>query len=324
MNNTQTTAHTNIALIKYWGKKDSQLRLPYNDSLSLTLDGYYTTTSTKFIDQADDQIWLNQKPAPLAFATRVQHFLDYVRQLNHSKQAILVQTDNHVPTAAGLASSASGFAALAGSLNYLFQMHLDLKTLSILARHGSGSATRSIFGGFVRWYHGHDDQSSFAEEIDGADQMPLRIISVVFSDQPKKISSTKGMQQAVSTSPFYRTWPTTVQQDLTAMLQAIKQRDLEQIGLIAQNNALAMHALNWTARPAFSYFTMDTIHLLTSLNELRQKGYLAYATIDAGPNVKVLTSTSDAAFVQQYLYQNYPQATTTFLKPGPGIKKTVL
>lgn len=317
---TTTTAHTNIALIKYWGKKDPQLRLPYTDSLSLTLDGYYTTTTTKFIDGHQDQVWLNQELALGKFFERTHQFLNYVRHLNHSHRAICVQTNNHVPTAAGLASSASGFAALAGSVNNLFQMNLDKTALSRLARMGSGSATRSIFGGFVQWHHGEDDQSSFSEPIQPSNPIPIRIVSVVFNQQPKKISSTKGMQQAVQTSPFYKTWPQIVQTDLHAMLQAIANQDLEQIGLISQNNALAMHALNWTARPSFSYFSADTINLINFLTKLRQQGFLAYATIDAGPNVKVITSDSDVVAVQQQIQTNFQQATTTILKPGPGIQ----
>lgn len=317
---TKTTAHTNIALIKYWGKKDAALHLPYTDSLSLTLDGYYTTTTTHFIDAAQDEIWLDHQLADAAFAARVEKFLNLVRTLNHSQKRICVQTVNHVPTAAGLASSASGFAALAGSLDKLFQMNLSKTDLSRLARWGSGSATRSIFGGFVQWHQGTDDASSFAEAIDENPNLPIRLLSVVVNNQEKKITSTKGMLQAVETSPFYAQWPQVVQTDLKSMLQALRNHDLELIGQIAEDNCLAMHALNWTSRPAFTYFTAATYQIINLVHQLRAQGYLAYYTIDAGPNVKIITSIADLAQVQAQVQANFPQAQVTKLKPGPGIR----
>ena len=317
---TTTTAHTNIALIKYWGKKDPVLHLPYTDSLSLTLDGYYTTTTTSFLAGDTDQVRVNNQVAGPQFFKRTQHFLNLVRTLNNSQQAIAVETINHVPTAAGLASSASGFAALSGSLNKLFQMNLSRKELSCLARRGSGSATRSIYGGFVQWHQGKDNSSSFAEAIDENPSLPIRLISVVISKQAKKISSTEGMKHAVSTSPFYAQWPQVVHCDMQTMLQALKTQDLEAVGRIAENNCLAMHALNWTSRPAFSYFTKETLQIINLVHKLRSRGYCAYYTIDAGANVKVITSLQDVAAVQQQIQLNFPQAQLTPLKPGPGIQ----
>ncbi|UQS83558.1 diphosphomevalonate decarboxylase [Bombilactobacillus thymidiniphilus] len=319
MTNTTTTAHTNIALIKYWGKKDAQLRLPYTDSLSLTLDGYYTTTTTAFSDATHDQIYLNKQLASTKFAQRTKNYLDLVRQKYQVEQHFIVQTDNFVPTAAGLASSASGFAALAGSLNKLLNLDLDNTQLSRLARLGSGSAARSIFGGFVRWYHGNDDETSYAAPINNANDIPIRLLSVVFDTNTKKTTSTTGMEHAVQTSPYFVTWPQIVQQDLQQMLHALDQKDLKLVGQIAENNALAMHALNWTARPAFSYFSADTTDLLAFIRRLRQQGLLAYATIDAGPNVKIISSTDDISVVQQQISQHYPSAQTTILKPGTAI-----
>lgn len=319
--NTQTTAHTNIAFIKYWGKKNAQLNLPCTDSLSLTLDGYFTTTTSKFISDNEDQIWLNGQRAPASFFKRTQKFLDLCRQLNHCKQKIQVITTNHVPTAAGLASSASGFAALAGSLNKLFQMHLSRAQLSCLARRGSGSAARSIYGGWVWWQHGSSDQTSLAVPIDEHPQLPICLLSVVFNDQPKKIFSTQGMERARTTSPFYSCWPHIVASDLSAMKQAIATADLQQIGQIAENNCLAMHALNWSARPAFSYFTDATWKLIHLLQQWRHESQLvAYATIDAGPNVKIITQQNQVQQIQARVQHSFPQAQTTILYPGPGIQ----
>ncbi|WP_181190300.1 diphosphomevalonate decarboxylase [Bombilactobacillus bombi] len=320
MTTTTTTAHTNIALIKYWGKKDEHLHLPYTDSLSLTLDGYYSVTTTSFIQAPNDQIFINHHPASPEFFSRTEKFLNLIRKINHSSQKIEVKTDNFVPTAAGLASSASGFAALAGSLAKLFQMSLTKTELSALARLGSGSATRSIFGGFVQWHQGHNSQTSIAEPILEKPTFPIRLLSVVINNQAKKISSTTGMQQAVATSPFYPQWPHIVQQDLQHILKAIKNQDLEQIGAIAEANCLAMHALNWSARPAFSYFEDTTYQVIEAVKKLRQRGYLAYYTIDAGPNVKIITTSKDLLPIKEYLQTNFPQAQMTALKPGPGLQ----
>ncbi|NVY95824.1 diphosphomevalonate decarboxylase [Lactobacillus sp. DCY120] len=316
---TTTTAHTNIALIKYWGKKDPQLHLPYTDSLSLTLDGYSTTTTTQFLPGRQDQVQVNGHPASPAFFQRVVNFLDLVRQVNHSQKGILVQTTNQVPTAAGLASSASGFAALAGSLNRLFQMNLTPTQLSCLARRGSGSASRSIFGGFVRWQHGTGDFDSYALPIDEHPQLPLTLLSVVFNGQAKKVSSTQGMEQAVQTSPFYPQWPQIVERDLDEMLLAIQKQDIAEIGQLAESNCLAMHALNWTARPFFTYFTAETWQLINLLPIWRQRGVLVYATVDAGPNVKLITNQETLPVVRKLVQSKFPQAQLTTLYPGPGL-----
>ena len=319
MIDTKTTAHTNIALIKYWGKKDEKLRIPYTDSLSLTLDKFYTETTTSFTDSSEDIITLDGKKANNSFATRVKHYLDFVRSLNGSNQTISVNTINHVPTSAGLASSASGFAALAGSLNKLFKMNINSKDLSRLARMGSGSACRSIFGGFVLWHHGDTDKNSYAEPIDQDNTIPIRIISVVTNSHKKKISSTIGMRRAVETSPFYPVWPQIVNKDLRDILDAIKNQDLEQIGKISENNCMSMHALDLSARPSFNYFSAKTLEVIDFVQQLRKKGYLAYVTIDAGPNVKVIVSQNDVKQIDSLILNEIDNVQTTILKPGTGI-----
>lgn len=316
-------AHTNIALIKYWGKKDAQLMLPANDSLSLTLADFYTDTLVRFTDSiATDQFALDQQPItgqPLAKVTRV---LDRVRQLAGITAPAVVTTRNHVPTAAGLASSASGMAALAAAAAQAAGLTLNHPALSRLARLGSGSATRSIDGGFVRWFAGHNDATSYAAPVPAAPALlaDIRVVAVVFSDQPKAIGSTAGMARTAATSSYFPAWTQRAAADLHRLLPALTAGDFAQVGQIAEGNALAMHAATWAADPPFTYFLPATLALVQGIQVWRQsQGVPVYATVDAGPNVKLLTRAPHVAAVQQWLAAHFPTAQVVVTQAGPGI-----
>lgn len=314
-------AHTNIAMIKYWGKKDRNLILPYTDSLSLTLDEFYTTTSVEFDAHLDhDLLTIDGQIMTPEQSQKVSHFMDLVRQKSGQTAFAKIKSVNHVPMAAGLASSASAFAALAAATSQAAGLSLDPTDLSRLARRGSGSATRSVFGGLVQWHRGSDDQSSFAEPIMEKVDFGLEMIAIMINRHQKKISSRGGMQLSVDTSPYFKEWPAVVAQDLTDIKVAIQNRDIPKIGEIAEANAMRMHALTLSAQPPFTYFEASTIKAINLINQLRQAGLNCYYTMDAGPNVKVIYDRKDRPQLLAELGKVFGQENLVVAQPGPGIE----
>jgi len=313
-------AYTNIALIKYWGKKNKQLKLPYTNSLSLTLDRFYTDTKATIIDSDKDVVYLNNQLLDDTQNKRILNYLETIRNFYSFTDHFQIDTVNHVPTSAGFASSASGFAALAAAINETKQLDLSRQELSILARNGSGSASRSIYGGFVEWQAGHDNESSFAVPIDETPEIDLALLSVVINKHSKKISSTVGMENSVKSSPFYPNWVTLVSSEIKEIKQAIAQKDLQKIGEISEHNAMSMHALTLSADPSFTYFAPETIRIIQLIQELRRKGLFAYATIDAGPNVKIIFTKESLPKVQTNIEQQLSDVTTVVANIGPGIQ----
>lgn len=314
-------AHTNIALVKYWGKRDQQLILPETDSLSLTLDEFYTTTSVEFDDQLNsDRVAINGQVLDDQASQKVHKFLDLVRQRSGQTAYANVESTNHVPTAAGLASSASAFAALAGAASTAAGMHLDRRDLSRLARRGSGSATRSIYGGLVEWQRGHDDLTSYAKPIMEDVPFNIEMLAILIDTKKKKVSSRYGMQQSVTTSPYYKVWPEIVAHDMQAVKAAIKAEDIDAIGRIAESNALRMHALTLSADPGFTYFNSDTLTAMNAVRALRENGINCYFTMDAGPNVKLIYDQRNRRPIYDALAEQFGPDRLVVAKPGPGIQ----
>lgn len=294
-------AYPNIALVKYWGKRDETLFLPVTGSLSMTLDIFPTTTAVRLVDGPADTVELNDTAATGTALSRVENFLDLVRALAGRSERAAVVTRNAGPTGAGLASSASGFAALATAAAAAYGLDLDGRALSRLARRGSGSASRSIFGGFAVWHAGEGDgeagdRSSYAEPIGGDELDPALVVAVVAAGA-KSVSSRVAMRRTTETSPFYRPWAESSVLDLAEMRTAVANGDLAAIGEIAERNALGMHATMLTARPGIRYLSPHSLAVLDAVQALRADGIVAYATIDAGPNVKVLCARADAPTV---------------------------
>ena len=206
--NGKARAHTNIALIKYWGKADEALIIPMNNSLSVTLDRFYTETRVTFDETlTEDQLILNGEAVNAKESAKIQRYMEMIRKEAGISEHALIESENFVPTAAGLASSASAYAALAGACNEALQLGLSDKDLSRLARRGSGSASRSIYGGFAEWEKGNDDETSFAHrvEADGWEN-ELAMVFVVINNKSKKVSSRSGMSLTRDTSRFYQYW----------------------------------------------------------------------------------------------------------------------
>ena len=314
-------AHTNIALVKYWGKKDQELIIPQTDSLSLTLNEFYTTTTVNFDNHlTSDLVAIDQQTLSKKEAKKVIHVLDIVRQLSGIKAFARVESINHVPTAAGLASSASAFAALAGAASTAAGLNLSNRDLSRLARRGSGSATRSIYGGLVEWQKGIDDASSFAQPILENVDFPIEMLAVLVDTKKKKVSSRSGMQSSVETSPYYDAWRQVVANDMIAIKQAIKAKDIDQIGHIAEENALRMHALTFSADPGFTYFNGETLTIIKAVEDLRNQGVNCYYTMDAGPNVKVIYDRENRSKIVEELSNIVGPERLVVSQPGPGIK----
>ena len=289
-------APANIALAKYWGKRDGRLNLPMNGSLSISLGPLGTRTT---IDAAEnDSLTLNGQAVEKesAFAHRLWAFV--ARFVPDRKQKIAIATVNSLPTAAGLASSASGFAALVLALDRFFAWGLSARELSIRARCGSGSACRSLWHGFVEWRRGEapDGSDSYAFPL-GGDWRALRIAVVAVSRAEKKRSSRDTMQHTLATSPLYPLWPVQAERDLTTIREAIRAEDFPILGETAEANALMMHATLLAARPVFCYWQTETLAVLQKVWRLREEGLAVYATLDAGANVKLLFTSADAEAV---------------------------
>lgn len=313
-------AHTNIALIKYWGKKNEALILPMNSSLSLTLDTFYTDTCVSVEKGlAEDEVKMDGICPDARTVAKIRRFMDLVREKSGNPEHARIRTENHVPVASGLASSASGFAALAAAASKAYQLDLSGPALSRLARRGSGSASRSIAGGFVVWQKGQDDTSSYATQIDPAD-WDIQMIVVAVDRKRKKISSREGMRRTVATSPYYPAWVETVGKDLQAMEQAVRRHDLMAVGRIAEANALKMHAAILAADPPICYWEAGTMTAMQRVWALRESGVPCFFTIDAGPNVKIICSRKDTDQIVSDLSGYFSADALTVSGPGPGIR----
>jgi diphosphomevalonate decarboxylase len=310
-------ACANIALVKYWGKRPGSGNLPATGSLSLTLGALVTETTVELDPKlAADDFVLDGEPAD---ATRVTAFLDLVRTRAKLGHRARVTTRNEFPTASGLASSASGFAALAVAAARAAGLDLTARELSLLARRGSGSAARSIFGGFVRMHASDHDAEAYAEPLESPLTDAVRmVVAIVGSGAPKQHGSRDAMAHVAATSPLYPSWLDLVPRDLYAAETALAAGDLRQLGELAEANALAMHATAIAARPAIVYWQPATLALLAAVRTLRGTGRVAYATIDAGPHVKVLTSSDDADHVARALAGVEGVTATTISAPGSG------
>ena len=312
-------AHTNIALIKYWGKRDEDLSLPMNSSLSLTLNKFFTETEVEFDSAFSEDVFFLNGEEDSKTLPKISKVLDLFRDIKCIKDRARVTSINKVPTAAGLASSASAFAALGAAANKASGLNLNNRELSTIVRRGSGSATRSIYGGIVEWKKGDSDNTSFAVEIDDA-SWDIGMVVVIVNSNEKKISSREGMKRTVLTSPFYNVWPKDAEEDLNEIKFASRNRDFERLGYITENNALKMHATMLSANPPIIYFEPNSILVMQIVHELRKKGIEAFFTMDAGPNVKILCKLSQADIIKNRLMEDFKEEEIIITGPGPGAK----
>ena len=281
-------APSNIALCKYWGKRDAALNLPVNSSLSISLENLGTRTEIRLSERDSVVLNGNEVSSGDSFSVRVLEFLDLFR-LGLGNVHFKIHTENNIPTAAGLASSASGFAALVMALDDLAGWGLGRKELSMLARLGSGSASRSVYDGFVQWHAGSnpDGADSFAEPLPQT-WPEFRIGILEISDAQKAVGSRDGMNRTVETSELYKSWAQQAAADLETIRTAIDARDFPLLGKTAERNALSMHATMLAAWPPLLYLQPETIEQIHNVQRVRAEGLEVYLTIDAGPNIKLL------------------------------------
>jgi diphosphomevalonate decarboxylase len=303
---TTAIAHANIALVKYWGKRDEALNLPAVGSISMTLKELFTKTSVEFSDGLEhDRLILNGERANPKQEGRISKFLDILRKRAGVQRFAEIISENNFPTGAGLASSASGFAALTVAAARALNLDLSPTQLSELARRGSGSAARSIFGGFVEMKLGEKSDGSDAIAIPLYEETywPLDMLIIITSATEKEVGSTEGMNLTAETSPYYRNWVDSAPADLAAMREAIKRKDFQQLGEISEYSCFKMHGLALSARPGLLYWNDLTVSLIHEIHSLRRKGLPAYVTIDAGPQVKVICLPEYSERIQKELAQ---------------------
>jgi diphosphomevalonate decarboxylase len=302
-------AHPNVALIKYWGKRDTVANLPAVGSLSVTMGALSTETTVEF-DAAlgSDVLVLNGKEQP-AEQGRLKACLDALRALAGSDSHALVHSRNDFPTGAGLASSASGYAALVTAGAAALGVDRAEERLFDIARIGSGSAPRSLIGGVVLLRN--TENGTRCEEVLGTDEWPLQVIVAVTTEDSKPVTSRDGMEQSRLTSPFYEAWIDTHPQDLDAALDFVHDRDFGGLAELAEHNCLKMHSVMMTTRSPLLYWSPTTLACMQRIIKLRADGVPAFFTVDAGPQVKAVCLPEAA------------EAVSSALRETPGVLRVI-
>lgn len=290
-------AQPNIALIKYWGKRDTEQNLPAVGSISITLADLYTTMSVEFDDAlAADTLVVNGADNR-AMLPRASRCLDAVVGGRRSHAAIT--SESNFPIAAGLASSASAFAALVVAADAAAQTRHDREQLARLAGRASGSAARSIYGGFVELAN-TDDAIALSTVCPAAD-WPLSVVVAITATGPKAVGSTEAMETSRATSPFYGRWVAQQQEDLDEARTAIRARDFPRLATVAEHNCLKMHSVMWASRPPMVYWNATTLECMDAVRHMQAEGIPVFFTIDAGPQLKAVCDPAVVATVRERL-----------------------
>lgn len=319
MRSVTVVSHPNIALAKYWGKCSGEGNVPAVPSLSVTLDGLATTTTVTF-DEAltSDELVLGGAATDGRPLARASEMLDRVRAASGTTARARVVSHNDFPTASGLASSASGFAALALASTRAAGLAWTPEATADLARRSSASAARSLFGGFVELDGGEGSRGE-ARQVAPAGAIDLRVLVAVTSEDAKSVSSTDGMLRTSRESPYYATWLVEAPRIHAALRAALLAGDVEQLGALAERSALAMHASAIAAGVVF--FSGATIAALAEVHAMRRTGLLAFATMDAGPHLKCLVSSADAAAARTRLLAVPGVLRVLEARPGEGARE---
>ena len=292
-------SYANIAIIKYWGKKNEKEMVPATSSISLTLENMYTETTLSPLptDAKADAFYINGQLQNEAEHAKMSKIINRYRP--EGAGFVRIDTKNNMPTAAGLSSSSSGLSALVKACNAYFQLGLNRRELALEAKFASGSSSRSFYGPLAAW--DKDSGEIYPVETD----LKLAMIMLVLKDQKKPISSLDGMKLCVETSTTFDEWIRQSEQDYKDMLVYLKENDFKKVGELTEKNALAMHATTKTATPSFSYLTDASYEAMDFVRQLREQGESCYFTMDAGPNVKVLCLEEDLEHLSELLGQRY-------------------
>ncbi|MEJ5313082.1 MULTISPECIES: diphosphomevalonate decarboxylase [Anaerolinea] len=311
MKQATAIAHPNIAFIKYWGNRDPNLRIPENGSISMNLADLSVKTTVSFGNEEEDCLILNGTPADASALQRVSRFLDLIRGLAGIHERARVISENDFPTGAGIASSAAAFAALALAATAAVGLHLSEKDLSRLARKGSGSACRSIPGGYVEWLPGETDEDSYAVSIAPPEHWALTDCIAILSTHHKPVGSTEGHALA-STSPLQSARVADTPRRLNVVRRAILERDFPALAEMIEHDSNLMHAVMMTSTPPLFYWEPVSLTIMKAVREWRASGLPCGYTLDAGPNVHVLCPSEFAGEV------------TNHLKAIPGVQTVLL
>jgi diphosphomevalonate decarboxylase len=307
-------ASPSLALTKYWGKRPGGINIPETSSVAVTLGALHSRVSVAGSDS--DRISVDGAPEDV---DRFRPVLDAVRSRAGRQDAVAVRGDNDFPTAAGLASSSSGFAAMAVGLDAFFGTSLSGTELSQIARLGSGSAARAVFGGFTVWPAG----ASCAEPFATADHWPeLRVIAVVLAPERKSVSSRAGMENSRKTSAFYQSWSESAEPLFTTACDAVLARDLEKLGTAMRQSYLGMFATMFSSEPPLIYWRPESLALIHQCEAMRSRGIAVWETMDAGPQVKLVTVESEVSQVVGGIHEILPEADyiTSPVGGGPSVR----
>ncbi len=315
-------ARANIALAKYWGKSDLALNLPAVPSVSVTLDPMITDTRVSLDARLSaDELFLGGAPANEKETKRAARVLERIRGEAGAKDHAKVESANQFPTASGLASSASGFAALVAAARRAYGLPRDPAHESALARWASASAARSIFGGFVSLPAGvPGDDSLTAIQLHPASHWDVRLTVAVITEARKDVGSTDGMGLSKETSPYYDAWVAAAPAMAKAIEEAIAARDLTTLGPLTEHSFASMHALALSTSPPTLYFQPASLAALATIRKLRADGVPVFATMDAGPHVKALSHAEDAPRVKAALEATQGVLRILEARPGPDVE----
>ena len=300
-------SYANIAIVKYWGKKDAKKMIPATSSISLTLNDMFTETEMEFISDEDikisvekemkngdykdkfsnmtDLFYLNGELQDSVHTEKISKVVDLFRE--NRSQKVKISTTNNMPTAAGLSSSSSGLSAVIKACNELFGKNYAQSELAQISKFGSGSSSRSFFGPIAAW------DKDTGEICEVKTDLKLAMIVLVLNENKKKISSRNGMELCAKTSTYFDEWVKQSEIDFINMKKYLAENDFEKVGTLTEENALRMHKTTETANPPFSYFNEKTYEAMDFVKNLRNNGEKCYFTMDAGPNVKVLCLEED-------------------------------
>ncbi len=296
-------APSNIAFTKYWGKIDQALRIPENGSISMTLSNLLTTTTVEFSDAYQkDEITINDIRQEDSSVSRVIKHLDRVRKLAGIQEKARVVSFNDFPSGTGLSSSASGFAALTVAASFAASLHLSEKELSILARLGSGSACRSIPSGFVEWFSGDTNETSYAAQLFPSDYWSIADVVVIVSTGRKDVPTTEGQKKA-ATSPFLPVRVSHMPKKNEKVKEYIKVREFDKFGELIEAEALELHAMMLTQNPPLIYWLPGTVLMMKLVQKWRREGLPVYFTLNTGQDVHLICQKKDVDILVRLIRQ---------------------
>ena len=282
-------AHPNFALIKYWGKSDASNNLPDMSSISITIDTLFSTAKVSYDSTLKKDLWILNDIEQESLG-QIKPTMNYLKSFKPVKDFCVIESTNNFPTAAGLASSASGVASIVVAINELFNLNLSEKELINAAILGSGSAPRSLYSGFV--YLNKKNYS--CETILDSNQWPLKIIICQTSSDRKLVSSRDGMRISKSTSSYYKDWVNDQDNDIKKALKAIKMKDFDLLGEVSEDNCKKMHKVMETSNPPLIYRNATSHLCIQKIEEMKVNGIGIFHTIDAGPQVKIICKAQHA------------------------------